>query len=84
MSFLIVKSGHAFSLEIDFIFSNVDKMTAYHGGKQRLGKQLAEVIVGRSKDIAEEEGFEINGGCWEFIDIYQSCLEKKDATNWTT
>jgi DNA adenine methylase len=41
-------------------------MTAYHGGKQRIGKQLAEVIVDRSKDIAEEEGFEINGYCEPF------------------
>jgi hypothetical protein len=43
-------------------------MTAYHGGKQRIGKQLAEVIVDESiemlgvyrhiPELFEEEGFE--------------------------
>ena len=41
-------------------------MTAYHGGKQRIGKQLAEIIVDESIDIAEEEGFEIKGYCEPF------------------
>ena len=41
-------------------------MTAYHGGKQRIGKQLAEVIVDESIDIAEEEGIEIKGYCEPF------------------
>jgi site-specific DNA-adenine methylase len=41
-------------------------MTAYHGGKQRIGKQLAEVIVDESIDIAEEGGFEIKGYCEPF------------------
>jgi len=38
-------------------------MTAYHGGKQRLGKQLAEIIVDTSLDIAE---FDIVGYCEPF------------------
>jgi DNA adenine methylase len=41
-------------------------MTAYHGGKQRLGKQLAEIIVDTSLDIAEEEEFDIVGYCEPF------------------
>ena len=41
-------------------------MTAYHGGKQRIGKKLAEVIVDESIDIAEEERFEIKGYCEPF------------------
>jgi len=41
-------------------------MTAYHGGKQRLGKKLAEIIVNISLDIAEEEDFNIKGYCEPF------------------
>jgi hypothetical protein len=41
-------------------------MTSYHGGKQRLGKQLAEIIVDTSLDIAEEEDFDIVGYCEPF------------------
>ena len=41
-------------------------MTAYHGGKQRIGKQLAEVIVDESIYIAEEENFKIKGYCEPF------------------
>lgn len=41
-------------------------MTAYHGGKQRLGKKLAEIIVDTSLDIAEEEDYYIVGYCEPF------------------
>ena len=41
-------------------------MTAYHGGKQRTGKQLAEIIVDTSTDLAEETGFDIKGYCEPF------------------
>tara|TARA_B110000261_G_C12938236_1_gene299332 strand:- start:12 stop:767 length:756 start_codon:yes stop_codon:yes gene_type:complete len=41
-------------------------MTAYHGGKQRIGKQLAEIIVDTSIEIAEEENFNIIGYCEPF------------------
>jgi hypothetical protein len=41
-------------------------MTAYHGGKQRIGKKLAQVIYDESMDISEEEGFQIKGYCEPF------------------
>lgn len=41
-------------------------MTAYHGGKQRVGKQIAEVIVDESLYIAEDEGWNIQGYCEPF------------------
>ncbi len=41
-------------------------MTAYHGGKQRLGKKLAEIIVDTSLDIVEDENWEIKGYCEPF------------------
>ena len=41
-------------------------MTAYHGGKQRIGKQLAEVIVDISMEISEDDGFKIKGYCEPF------------------
>ena len=41
-------------------------MTSYHGGKQRLGKKLAEIIVDTSLDIAEDENWEIKGYCEPF------------------
>ena len=41
-------------------------MTSYHGGKQRLGKQLAEIIVDTSLEIAEDEDFDIAGYCEPF------------------
>jgi site-specific DNA-adenine methylase len=49
-------------------------MTAYHGGKQRLGKQLAEIIVDTSLDIADDEDFDIIGYCEPFcgmLGVYQ-------------
>jgi DNA adenine methylase len=41
-------------------------MTAYHGGKQRIGQKLAQVIYDESMDISEEEGFQIKGYCEPF------------------
>ncbi len=38
-------------------------MTAYHGGKQRIGKELAEIIVEESISISDEEDFEIKVYC---------------------
>jgi len=49
-------------------------MTAYHGGKQKIGKQLAEVIYDISNDIAYEEDFIIKGYCEPFcgmLGVYQ-------------
>ena len=59
-------------------------MTSYHGGKQRLGKQLAEIIVDTSLDIAEEEDFDIVGYCEPFcgmLGVYKHIpllFEKED------
>ena len=41
-------------------------MTAYHGGKQRLGKDIAQVIVEESLAISDEDGFSIKGYCEPF------------------
>jgi hypothetical protein len=41
-------------------------MTSYHGGKQRIGQKLAQVIYDESMDISEEEGFQIKGYCEPF------------------
>ena len=49
-------------------------MTAYHGGKQRIGKKLARVIVEESLDIADYEGWDIKGYCEPFcgmLGVYQ-------------
>lgn len=53
-------------------------MTSYHGGKQRTGKKIAEVIVDKSLDIAEEEGWTIKGYCEPFcgmLGVYQHIPE---------
>ena len=34
-------------------------MTSYHGGKQRIGKDIAQVIYDEAIDIQYEEGFKI-------------------------
>jgi DNA adenine methylase len=41
-------------------------MTSYHGGKQRIGKKIAEIIYDKSIDIIENENFEIKGYCEPF------------------
>jgi site-specific DNA-adenine methylase len=53
-------------------------MTCYHGGKQRLGKTLAEIIVDTSLEIAEDNRFEIEGYCEPFcgmLGVYQHIPE---------
>jgi hypothetical protein len=53
-------------------------MTAYHGGKQRLGKTLAEIIVDTSLEIAEDNRFELKGYCEPFcgmLGVYQHIPE---------
>ena len=49
-------------------------MTSYHGGKQRIGKKLANIIVEESVVIAENEGLKIKGYCEPFcgmLGVYQ-------------
>lgn len=41
-------------------------MTAYHGGKQRIGKELSEIIYDESLDIEDEYDFTIKGYCEPF------------------
>ena len=41
-------------------------MTAYHGGKQRIGKKLAKIIVDESIGIEEDYDFDIKGYCEPF------------------
>ena len=53
-------------------------MTAYHGGKQRIGKKIASIIHKESIDISEEEGFQIKGYCEPFsgmLGVFQHILE---------
>jgi len=53
-------------------------MTSYHGGKQRIGKKLAEIIVNKSIAISEDTGFEIKGYCEPFcgmLGVYQHIPE---------
>ena len=54
-------------------------MTAYHGGKQRIGKKLAQVIYDESMNISEKDGFQIKGYCEPFcgmLGVYQHIPEK--------
>lgn len=49
-------------------------MTSYHGGKQFIGKKLAQIIYDVSMDIEDEEDFEIKGYCEPFcgmLGVYQ-------------
>lgn len=49
-------------------------MTAYHGGKQFIGKKIAEVIYDISIEIEKDENFEIKGYCEPFcgmLGVYQ-------------
>ena len=53
-------------------------MTSYHGGKQRIGKKLAEIIYDESIIIEEEEDFVIKGYCEPFcgmLGVYQHTTE---------
>lgn len=49
-------------------------MTAYHGGKQRIGKKIAKIIYEESLDIEDEFNFIIKGYCEPFcgmLGVYQ-------------
>lgn len=49
-------------------------MTAYHGGKQRIGKEIAEVIYDTTRKIIEKYNFKIKGYCEPFcgmLGVYQ-------------
>lgn len=49
-------------------------MTAYHGGKQKIGKELSKIIYNISMKISEEEDFKIKGYCEPFcgmLGVYQ-------------
>jgi DNA adenine methylase len=53
-------------------------MTAYHGGKQKIGKQIAKLIHDESIDIEEEYDFVIKGYCEPFcgmLGVYQHIPE---------
>jgi DNA adenine methylase len=53
-------------------------MTAYHGGKQRIGKKLAKVIYEESMEIEDEYDFTIKGYCEPFagmLGVYQHIPE---------
>lgn len=41
-------------------------MTCYNGGKQRIGKKLADIIYDESLDIEYEYDFTIKGYCEPF------------------
>jgi DNA adenine methylase len=41
-------------------------MTSYHGGKQKIGKEIASVIVEEALYIAKDSDFKINGYCEPF------------------
>lgn len=49
-------------------------MTAYHGGKQRIGKQIADIIYETTQEIEENYDFSIKGYCEPFcgmLGVYQ-------------
>jgi DNA adenine methylase len=53
-------------------------MTSFHGGKQRIGKKLSEVIYEEAIDISERENFHIKGYCEPFcgmLGVYQHIPE---------
>lgn len=41
-------------------------MTSYHGGKQRIGKKISDIIVDESINISDDEGWKIKGYCEPF------------------
>jgi site-specific DNA-adenine methylase len=53
-------------------------MTAYHGGKQHIGKKLAQIIYDESLDIEDDFDFTIKGYCEPFagmLGVYQHIPE---------
>ena len=56
-------------------------MTRYHGGKQRIGKEIANTIFDISTDIEDETEFTIRGYCEPFcgmLGVYQHIPELFD------
>lgn len=50
-------------------------MTSYHGGKQKIGKDLAKIIVEETADICDEYNFTVKGYCEPFcgmLGVYQN------------
>jgi DNA adenine methylase len=45
-------------------------MTSYHGGKQRIGKKLSEIIYNESIDIENNYEFKIKGYCEPFSGMF--------------
>jgi DNA adenine methylase len=57
-------------------------MTAYHGGKQRIGKKLPQIIYEESLDIEDDFDFTIKGYCEPFagmLGVYQHIPELFDG-----
>ena len=51
-------------------------MASYHGGKKRIGKELANIIV--DETIIEDEGWDLKGYCEPFcgmLGVYQHIPE---------
>jgi len=49
-------------------------MTAYHGGKQRIGKELSRIILEKSLEISKSRDLELRGYCEPFcgmLGVYQ-------------
>ena len=56
-------------------------MTSYHGGKQRIGKKLSDIIIEESIQISEEEEWSIKGYCEPFcgmLGVYQHITDNDD------
>ena len=59
-------------------------MTSYHGGKKRIGKQIANVIVSVSDIIIENSDFKLKGYCEPFcgmLGVYEHIPELLDNMN---
>ena len=53
-------------------------MTSYHGGKKKIGKEIANIIYNTSLDIEDEYDFKIKGYCEPFcgmLGVYQHIPE---------
>ena len=49
-------------------------MTLYAGGKKRIGKEIADIISKKTKEIEESEDFKVVGYCEPFcgmMGVYQ-------------
>ncbi len=57
-------------------------MTAYHGGKQKIGAKIADEILAESEAIAAGEGFVITGYCEPFcgmLGVYRHSFDRFGA-----